>query len=269
MTDDPGPPSSGIDTSSPNGARTYDYLLGGDDSFPSDRAVGDKIKRELPGAVAIAVANRKALGRAVRHLVQEAGIRQFLDLGSGLPTAGNVHQIARRHAPESRVVYVDDDPAVPAHGRALLAGDDRATMLWGDLREPHDVLNHPAVRRLIDFGEPVGVILSAILHHLLDEEDAPGVVAALRDAVAPGSHVFITHFRAERGAGSRRIQAMLQQAFGCGRWRDDAEIAGYFTGLELLEPGILPVVQWRPEAPLDREPTAWERVIVGGLGRKP
>lgn len=269
MTEDAQPPLAGIDTSTPSAARTYDYLVGGDDHFASDRALGDKIRREMPGAVAVAVEVRECLGRAVRYMVEEAGIRQFIDLGSGLPTANNVHQVAQRHVPESRVVYVDDDPAVLAHGRALLARNERTTMLGADLRKPHDVLQHPVTRQLIDFGEPVGLVLSAILHHLLDEEDAPGIVATLRDAIPPGSHLFITHFRTERGEGPRQIQAMLQQAFGRGRWRDDTEIAAYFTGMEQVEPGIVPVVQWRPDTPLQREPTAWERPIVAGMGRKP
>lgn len=258
-----------IDASVPSIARTYDYMIGGKDNFASDRAVGDQIKRDLPGAVAIAVDNRKVLVRAVRHLVEEAGIRQFIDFGSGLPTADNVHQVAQRHAPESRVVYVDNDPVVLAYGRALLDENDRTTVIQADIREPREILDAPAVRGLIDFDRPVAIILCAILHHLLDEEDPAGIVATLRDAVPSGSYLFLTHFRAEEGREARQIEEKLQSAFGRGRWRDQAEIESYFDGFELVDPGIVPLVQWHPDEPLDREPTVWERLIVGGIGRKP
>mgnify|MGYP001236184208 CR=1 FL=1 len=259
----------GIDPTVPSIARTYDYLIGGKDNFAVDRAVGDTIKERLPGAVAIAVENRRVLGRAVRRLVQDAGLRQLIDIGSGLPTADNVHQVAHRHAPDTRVLYVDNDPIVLAHGRALLDEDDRTTVIQADIREPQAILEHEATRKLIDFDRPVGVVLCAILHHLLDEEDPVGIVRTLRDAVPSGSHFFITHFRREDTPEAEQIEGMLQQAFGRGRWRTDTEIAELFEGLEIVEPGILPLVQWNPDEPLNREPTVWERLIVGGIGRKP
>lgn len=258
-----------IDTTKPSIARAYDYMIGGKDHFASDRAVGDQIMRELPGAVAIAVDNRKTLVRAVRYLARDAGIRQFIDLGSGLPTADNVHQVAQRHAPESRVVYVDNDPVVLAYGRALLDENDRTTVVQADIREPREILDDPGVRGLIDFDRPVGVIMCAILHHLLDEEDPAGVVATFRDAVPSGSHLFLTHFCAGEGPEARHLEEKAHSTFGRGRWRRQEEIASYFDGFELVDPGIVPLVHWHPDEPLHREPTVWERLIVGGVGRKP
>jgi SAM-dependent methyltransferase len=261
------PPS--IDPATPSIARTYDYMIGGKDNFASDRVVGDKIKQQLPGAVAIAVDNRKVLVRAVRHLVEEAGVQQFIDVGSGLPTADNVHQVAQRHAPETRIVYVDNDPIVLAHGRALLDENDRTTVIQADIRKPSEILNNTVVQQLIDFDRPVGIILCAILHHLLDEEDPAGIVTTLLDGVPSGSHVFITHFRTEENPEARQIEEMLQHAFGRGRWRSQEEIESYFDGLDLVPPGIVPLAQWHPDEPLNRELTVWERLIVGGIGRKP
>ena len=180
-----------------------------------------------------------------------------------------MHQVAQRHAPESRVVYVDNDPVVLAYGRALLDENDRTTVIQADIRNPREVLDDPDVRGLIDFERPVGIILCAILHHLLDEEDPAGIVATLRDAVPSGSHLFLTHFRAGEGPESRQIEEQLQSAFGRGRWRSEEEVASYFDGFELIEPGIVPLAQWHPDEPVDRELTVWERLIVGGIGRKP
>ncbi|GAA2484386.1 SAM-dependent methyltransferase [Streptomyces thermolineatus] len=258
-----------VDPKVPSIARTYDYMIGGKDNYESDRAVGDHIKQNMPGAQAIAVENRKVLVRAVRHIAETTGIRQFLDMGSGLPTADNVHQVAQRHAPDTRVVYVDNDPAVLAHGRALLGTNDRTTVIQADAREPQAILDHPETRRLIDFDRPVAVIMCAILHHLNDDEDPAGIVRFWRDRVPSGSHFFITHFRTEHNPETAEIEGVLQQSFGRGRWRDDAEITAFFDGLEILEPGLVPTALWRPDVEADRELTTWERLIVGGLARKP
>lgn len=267
---------SGIDPTVPSIARTYDYMIGGKDNFASDREVGEKIYAELPGAVMIAVDNRKILGRAVRYMVETADIDQFIDFGSGLPTARNVHQVAQGINPDARVVYVDNDPAVLAHGRALLAENGNTTVIQADIRDPRTILDHPETRRLIDFSRPVGVIMCAILHHLLDEEDPQGIVDLLSGAVPTGSHLFITHFRTLGNAESHDIEAILQQAYGRGAWRTDADIADYFAGLDLVDPGVVPVAAWRPDTETDEdtdtnteELTIWQRLIVGGLGYKP
>ncbi|MFF2431810.1 SAM-dependent methyltransferase [Streptomyces mirabilis] len=183
---------SSIDPAKPSIARVYDYLLGGKDNYAVDREIGDVFKRDLPGSVAIAFANRAALTRAVREIAKTTGIRQFIDLGSGLPTADNVHQVAQRHAPESRVVYVDIDPQVLVHGRALLENNDRTRVVAVDVRNPEGIHTHPDTLEIIDFTRPVAVILSAILHHVNDDEDPAGIVRYWRDHVPSGSYFFIT-----------------------------------------------------------------------------
>ncbi|MFR9723645.1 SAM-dependent methyltransferase [Streptomyces sp. MS19] len=258
----------GIDVTRPSIARAYDAILGGKDNYAVDRELADAIVTQLPGAQVIAFDNRRVLARAIAAM-SAAGVRQFIDIGSGLPTADNVHQVAQRHAPESRVVYVDNDPVVLAHGRALLAENDRTTVITGDLRDPAAIIGHEDTRRLIDFGQPVAVVLSAILHHLNDDEDPLALARYWRDAVPSGSHVYISHFRSENDPGSARLEAILQQSLGRGRWRTDAEIEELFEGLTLLEPGIVPCALWRPEGEGVPELSEWQRLIVAGLAVKP
>ncbi|SMQ20403.1 S-adenosyl methyltransferase [Streptomyces sp. Ag82_O1-12] len=266
---------SSIDPAKPSIARVYDYLLGGKDNYAVDREVGDVFKRDLPGSVAIAFANRAALTRAVREIAMTTGIRQFIDLGSGLPTADNVHQVAQRHAPESRVVYVDIDDQVLVHGRALLENNDRTRVIAVDVRNPEGIRSHPATLEMIDFDRPVAVILSAILHHVNDDEDPAGIVRYWRDQVPSGSHFFISHFRSGNNPETAEAEKVLQQTFGRGRWRTDAEIASLLEGLEILDPGIVPASLWRPDETdtpwsggARRELTVWEHLIAAGLARK-
>ncbi|GAA1921015.1 SAM-dependent methyltransferase [Streptomyces sodiiphilus] len=259
----------GMDLTRPSIARAYDYMLGGKDNYAVDREVGDQIKQNLPGAQAIAVENRKALVRAVREMTAGRGMRQFLDIGSGLPTADNVHQVAQRHAPGTRVVYVDNDPVVLAHGRALLEENDRTTVVQADLREPQRIRDDAAVRKLIDFDRPVGVVLCAILHHLNDDEDPAAVVRYWIDQVPSGSFFYISHFRTEHNPETAEIEGILQQSFGRGRWRDDDEIRALFEGLEIVEPGLVPTTEWMPDHDGHRELTVWERMIVAALAVKP
>ncbi|MCX5357792.1 SAM-dependent methyltransferase [Streptomyces sp. NBC_00124] len=266
---------SSIDPTKPSIARVYDYLLGGKDNYAVDREIGDVFKRDLPGSVAIAFANRAALTRAVREIARTTGIRQFVDLGSGLPTADNVHQVAQRHAPESRVVYVDNDPQVLVHGRALLESNERTRVVPGDVRDPEGIRAHPDTAELIDFARPVAVILSAILHHVNDDEDPAGIVRYWRQHVPSGSYFFISHFRSGNNPETVEAEAVLQQTFGRGRWRTEAEIASLLDGLEILDPGIVPASLWRPdetESSRDigqrRELTVWEHLIAAGLARK-
>ncbi|MET7325118.1 SAM-dependent methyltransferase [Streptomyces sp. NPDC005549] len=267
--------SSSIDSTRPSIARVYDYLLGGKDNYAVDREIGDVFKRDLPGSVAIAFANRAALTRAVREIVTTTGVRQFIDLGSGLPTADNVHQVAQRTAPETRVVYVDTDPQVLVHGRALLEENDRTRVVPVDVRDPEGIHNHPDTRELIDFDRPVAVVFSAILHHVNDEEDPAGIVRHWRDRVPSGSYFFVSHFRSGNNPETAEAEKVLQGTFGRGRWRTDAEIEALLDGLELLEPGIVPAPLWRPETgdPQhlggERELTVWERLIAAGMARKP
>ncbi|MGW4770927.1 SAM-dependent methyltransferase [Nocardia sp. NPDC004278] len=280
MTDDVAPPyrlDREIDQSKPSIARVYDYLLGGKDNYLVDQEVGDHFKLNLPGSVAIAFTSRQALIRGVRDMAV-AGMRQFIDFGSGLPTVDNVHQVAQRHAPDARVVYVDSDPIVLAHGRALLATDANTTVIQADARDPKSIRDHPEVARLIDFAQPVAVIFSSILHHLNDDEEPAEVMRFWNDQIPSGSYVFITHFRSGHNPETTAAEQKLQSTFGRGRWRDTEEIRELFGDLEILEPDIVPSARWRPDAPaaggtsvgaVDRKLTVWEELIVTGLARKP
>ena len=186
-------PDPGFDASRPHVARVYDYLLGGKDNFAADRAVGDQMIASLPAVQVGVRAQRDVLGRVVRYLVGEAGVRQLLDIGSGLPTAENVHEIAQRVDPATRVVYLDNDPVVLSHARALLADDKATFAVEGDLRDPAGILAHPEVRKHLDWEQPIGLLLCGILHYILDEENPAELVATLYDALPSGSYVFIHH----------------------------------------------------------------------------
>jgi hypothetical protein len=251
----------------PSIARTYDYLLGGKDNFAVDREIGDKFFNDFPGAVRIALDNRAALTRSISFLAADAGIEQFLDLGSGLPTAGNVHEVAQRVQKLARVVYVDNDPLVLAHARAMLVEDTNTGVVGADLRDPDEVLADPIVHQLIDFGRPMAVIASSILHHIRDEEDPGGIVAAFRQVMPPGSYLLVSHFRGLADDRSREMEEVLLKAFGRGVWRTTDQIAKYFEGLTMIEPGLVPAARWRPEDPGKRL-TPWQRLIVTGVGRK-
>jgi SAM-dependent methyltransferase len=251
----------------PSIARTYDYLLGGKDNFPADREIGEIFIQRFPGAVQIAVDNRRCLVRAVDFMARDLGVTQFLDLGSGLPTADNVHQVAQRANLTARVAYVDNDPIVLAHGRALLAENEFTAVVKGDVRQPEQVLAAKETNALIDFDRPVGIIASAILHHIVDAEDPLGIIRAFRDAVPPGSYLFISHFRTLGDPDSTALEEVMFEAFGRGAWRTDAQIARYFEGTDLLAPGIVPCAQWRSETD-PGELNAYQRLVVAGLGRK-
>jgi SAM-dependent methyltransferase len=270
----------GVDVTVPSIARVYDYMLGGKDNFAIDRQVAEMTLEIAPEAPVTSRANRDFLQRVVRHLTEEVGIRQFLDFGSGLPTQGNVHEIAQRIAPETRVVYVDSDPIVLTHGRALLARDGTTAIVEADIRRPEVILNHPEVRQLIDFDRPVGLLFFAILHHLNDHEDPACVVSRLTGAVPAGSHVVISHFCnpgaehpqvAEQAAESEKL---FNEHLGTGRWRTREEILRYFDGLEMLEPGLVPLPLWRPDPAIAPRlgPAGGmapiHHALVGGVARK-
>jgi hypothetical protein len=251
----------------PSIARTYDYILGGKDNFPADRAVGDILIEHFPGAADMAVDDRACLIRAVRYISARLGIAQFLELGSGLPAEENVHEVARAVNPAARVAYVDNDPLVLAHGRAVLAQDDQTAMLKADISDPASVLALEELHEVLDFGRPVAVLMGAVLHFLLDEENPLGVVEAVRAAVPAGSTVFISHFRTLGDPESAKLEAVMQDTFGRGTWRTDEQIAGYFSGTELVSPGIVPSAAWHPDAD-PGELTGYRQHIVAGLGIK-
>jgi SAM-dependent methyltransferase len=256
-------------------ARVYDFMLGGKDNFAIDRHVGQMALQITPDGPEAAVANRAFLRRVVRTM-GEAGIRQFLDLGSGLPTQGNVHQIATAGDPGARVVYVDNDPMVLAHGRALLQQADTTTVVQADIRRPREVLDHPEASQLIDLGQPVGLLMLAILHHLGDDEDPAGVAREYIDALAPGSYVAISHFHdpgeahADASRKARAVEKVFNETLGTGRWRSHDEIVGFLGGLELLPPGVVPLPEWRPDGqdPPSRQNDTYY-TFVGGVARKP
>jgi hypothetical protein len=256
-----------IDPGVPSIARTYDYLLGGTHNYPADREIGAIFVNKFPGAVEIAVDNRRCMARAVHAMVSEYGIDQFLDLGSGLPTADNAHQVAQRVHPRARVFYVDSDPIVLAHGRELLAGDELTTLIQADIREPERILANLELRALLDFTRPIGVIASAVLHHIEDAENPAGIISAFRDAVPAGSFLFVSHFRSLGDPESAALEDVMREAFGRGVWRTDAQIAEYFAGTALVEPGIVPCAQWRPAAD-PGQLSGYQQLIVAGLGRK-
>ena len=258
----------GFDTSVPNIARIYDYLLGGKDNFAVDRAVGEMVVATVPGMVQSARANRAFLGRVVRFLADEAGIRQFLDIGSGMPTVGNTHEIAQKVAPASRVVYVDNDPVVLTHARALLTSspEGKSGYIAADLREPGKIIAEAA--QTLDLSRPVAVMLLMILHFIPDAE-AYAAVSELLDAVAPGSFLVIAHMPKDIEADSvselmRKARDVPSSAPMYPRTRD--EVARFFAGLEFVEPGLVALQGWRPDSVFEARTSA---IGWGAVGQKP
>jgi O-methyltransferase involved in polyketide biosynthesis len=261
-------PQPKIDTSVPHSARIWNYWLGGKDNFPVDRAAGDQYRAVFPGVVDVARASRQFLTRSVRYRAGEAGIRQFLDIGTGLPTAENTHEIAQRVAPESRIVYVDNDPLVLAHARALLVSSPQGATnyIHADLREPETILE--AAAKTLDFTKPIALILSGILGHISDFEEARSIVARLVAALPSGSYLSINDgTKIIAGSGIDTAQQGYNESGAIPyELRTPDEIASFFDGLELVEPGVVSCPLWRPDpdagtpAPVD---------AFGGLARKP
>jgi hypothetical protein len=257
-----------VDQSTPSISRVYDALLGGTDNYESDRRVVEHLRQTMPHVDEIARVNRAILGRGVRYLAGEAGLTQFLDLGAGLPTMENTDQVAQSLQPKARVVYVDKDPLVAAHGQALVRDNELTALVTADLREPRTVLDHPDVHRLIDFAQPVAVLLVGLLHHLHDDEDPAGIVDSYMNEVPSGSYLFITHF-ADTGAEARDLEGSFLEFLGTGRFRTREEILDLFRGFELVEPGLVPLAQWRPDGAAPEELSLAERLMLGGIARKP
>jgi SAM-dependent methyltransferase len=259
-----------IDTTKAHSARVYDYYLGGKDHFAADRETAQKAMQSW-GAVRTAVReNRAFLGRAVRYLASEAGIRQFLDIGTGLPSVGNVHEVAQEVAPESRVVYVDNDPIVLAHARALLnsAPQGRTAYIQADLRDPGSILASPAVNETLDLSRPVALMLVAILHFLVDADDPARVVATLLGALAQGSYLVASHVTPEHDPeGVHGLERTYRQAGIPAQTRTAEEFSALaFRGLEMIDPGVVLVSEWR--RPAGPRPTAAEVNWYGAIGRK-
>jgi S-adenosyl methyltransferase len=256
-----------FDTSVAHVARIYDYWLGGKDNYAVDRAAGDAAVQAYPDLVSSVRANRAFLARTVSFLAGEAGIRQFLDIGTGIPTANNTHEVAQSVAPGCRVVYVDNDPVVLAHARALLTStpEGATDYLDADLRDTAKILAEAA--QTLDFSRPVAIVLMAILHLIGDEDDPYGIISTLLGAVPPGSYLALSHIasditQAVTVAGNRVSQFMLQKQ----TYRSHSEVTRFFAGLELVEPGVVRVQEWRPASEAEASAAS---ALWGAVGRKP
>jgi hypothetical protein len=252
-----------VDESKPHVARVYDYLLGGKDNFAADRAVGDRMLASIPAVQLGVRAQRDVLGRVVRYLVGEVGLRQLLDVGSGLPTADNVHEIAQRIDPAARVVYLDNDPVVLSHAEALLADEKSTFAVGGDLRDPAGILAHPDVRTHLDWEQPIGLLMCGILHYVLDDEHPADVVATLYHALPSGSYVFIHHLLATEDPAAATLQEQMRAGLGRAQFRTLEQVRELFGGLELVEPGLVIVPDWRPQPPAVRDHPVLEMACVG------
>jgi O-methyltransferase involved in polyketide biosynthesis len=255
------------DPSVPNVARIYDFLLGGKDNFAADREAAGKLARLIPDGVPAAYQNRRFLQRAVRFLAGEAGIRQFIDIGTGLPTQGNVHEVAHGIAADARVLYVDYDPVVISHAQALLATEPTVVAINRDLRNPDEIISHPALRALIDLERPVAILAVAVLHFIKDDENPYGIVDTLKGAMAPGSYLVLSHVTddAVSGETKREAQGVYEHATAPVIPRSRDEFAHFFSGLEVIEPGLTDVREWRRE----QGSVGNARVLIyGGVGRK-
>jgi hypothetical protein len=251
-----------IDPETPNVARMYNYYLGGNDWFDSDRAAAEEVIASVPLVREMARHNRHFLRRCVRFLARECGIRQFLDVGTGLPSEGNVHEVAREVDPDVRVVYVDNDPVVLAHARRLRVPSDNVTVITADVREPRTILRSSDVRELIDFTEPVAVLFIAILHFITDDDNPHDILGIFRETVPPGSYIAITHIENDprNQAGARVYERTNVPAV----LRTRAEISHLFDGFQLVDPGVVPISQWHP----DSDTPGSELPFLGGVGRK-
>jgi hypothetical protein len=261
-----------IDTSRPHPARMYDYYLGGKDNFAADREAVEKVAASFPSIRTTARENRAFLGRAVRYVAAEAGIRQFLDIGTGLPSAGNVHEVAQSVAPSSRVVYADNDPLVLAHARALLNSgpEGRTAYIHADLRDPQAILSHPVTRDVLDFTKPVALILVAVLQFIYDEEKPRDIITTLLDALPAGSYLIASQVTGEHDpVGTAEAVRTYRERGIPNQPRDSDDFARLaFTGLELVPPGVVLVSEWRRDQPGPR-PSPAEVSFYGGVARKP
>lgn len=252
----------GIDTRTPNVARMYDYALGGKDHYAADREAAERVFEHIPCGREKVLENRRFLGRAVRYLATEAGITQFIDIGTGMPTQGNVHEIAHDVAPEARVCYVDNDPVVLAHARALLVnGNPNVDVVEADMRRPGDILANRTVTDLIDFDHPFAVLFAAVLHFIPDDEEAAQVVDHFREAMPSGSHLVVSH--ADASPQVKAAERVYEQATSRIEGRSWQQVQRFFTGFHLIDPGLVYVQNWRPdggEHPGD--------LLLGGIGRK-
>jgi SAM-dependent methyltransferase len=257
-----------IDITKPSIARVYDYVLGGKDHYEIDRKAAQAFIDAVPESPELALANRLFVRRGVRHLVREAGIRQIIDIGSGLPTAGNVHEIAHATHPDVRVVYVDNDPIVLAHGRALLAENDRTTVIQADLHDPESIFSHPETRALIRTDEPFAVLLGGILHHLHDADDPWRLTADIRSRIPAGGYLLIANFARTGDPRAEELErAFIDGGLGTGRFRTRDEQLRFFGDMELVPPGLVQANDWHPDSETPSESPVHD-LYLGAIGRR-
>jgi len=260
---------TGIDTTVSHSARIWDYWLKGKDNYQVDREVGDRIEEMLPDIVRQAREDRLFLGRVVRYLAGEAGVRQFLDIGTGLPTADNTHQVAHRVAPESKIVYVDNDPLVLAHARALLTSTPEGTTdyIHADMHDPGNILAEAS--RTLDFGQPIAITMLGVLWHVMDNDEANAIVSQLMEAMPSGSYLALNHPTLEVTGEKMATAIQYWNQYGTppGTHRTPDQLARFFDGMDLIEPGVVSITRWRPEATSSGEPEEIDQ--FGGVGRKP
>ena len=253
----------------PSPARIYDYLLGGKDNYPADREAAEEVLAVAPDARTSAVENRAFMRRAVRYLAAEAGIRQFIDIGSGLPTQGNLHEIAQVYAPESRVVYADNDPVVLAHDRSMLHGVANTALIEQDLRQPARILADPELAKLIDFEQPAGLLLGAVVHFVADEDDPAGLISRVLDGLTPGSYLVLTHATADSRPESAKAARVFERATARAYLRSRDQVQAMVAGLELIDPGLVWAPQWRPDPAADTRADPARSHVYAVVARKP
>jgi hypothetical protein len=260
----------GIDPSKAHVARMYDYYLGGDNNFEADRIACMELDKVVPGTRGLAINNRNYLVRVVRTLATEYGVRQFIDIGTGLPTQNNVHQVAGRAHPDARVIYVDIDPIVSVHGRALIAHDNSTAFILEDVRRTAEILSHPDTQRLIDFSQPVAALYISFLHQIPDRDDPAGLVSAMMNELAPGSFVAMSHLVSPDPQLRKQLTDLMLNATegNWGRVRTRTEVDRFFAGLEILPPGLVEITTWRPDSTAAEEQT-FNWIEYGGVARKP
>jgi O-methyltransferase involved in polyketide biosynthesis len=258
-----------VDASVPNVARIYDYLLGGKDNYSADREAAVELVRLVPDALRAAHNNRRFLQRAVRFLTADGGVRQFIDIGAGLPTQGNVHEVAQGINADARVLYVDYDPVVVSHTQALLVKNPLTVAINRDLRDPGQIIAHPALQALIDLNKPVAILLVAVLHFISDEDNPREIVDELIAAMPAGSYLVVSHVTADEipAQVTAKVRELYDRATASATPRTRADIERFFDGMEIIAPGLTDVFTWRAEHTLPGEPS--RTLFYGGVGRKP
>ena len=258
----------GLDISRPSAARMYDYLLGGGHNFEADRQLAARVSGAHPGCWDIARLNRAFLRRAVLEL-NSVGVRQFLDIGSGIPTVGNVHEIAQRVDPQARVVYVDHDPVAVAHCELILEGNDRAGVVLADMRDPDSVLTASVTRELLDLDQPVGLLMVCVVHFVPSYADPVGLLGRYRDALGPGSYLAFSHLNSDSGAPEMQaLVEVMRSSKDPIHPRTRAQITELFSGFELVAPGVVSIAEWRPRSSGDGGDVPERHQVLAGVGIK-